>query len=352
MNLNDGIHYDWEKTLSYDADVTMVVGAPNKGKTYGIRGYAICKRFLKTGRKFVEVCRQTTVRDDIKNNYMDKLLLNEPELAGYDFRCQKNEFFLKSPGGKWESCGYITSMPELQRTKQTVYTNVETIIEDEAIIESMDRWHRYQRNEWNILTRIVDSAVREQPEESSHFKPHVYLLGNAVDVTNPYFQVFGIKGVPEYGYHWYKNKRYLLHMVPPDEHDEKRLHETLAGRMGSVTGYTQQTYANEFVVNDAYIFPKPKRAKFVFGCKAYGEIYGIWADFTEGFYYVTGDIPNNSERVFSLTREDDTPNLIAARKTNTALKGVVDFYYQGAVLFESPRIRDGFLECMRAFGLS
>ena len=48
-DLNDGIHYNWEKTLSYAAGVTMVIGAPNKGKTYGIRAYAL-DRYLRHGR--------------------------------------------------------------------------------------------------------------------------------------------------------------------------------------------------------------------------------------------------------------------------------------------------------------
>ena len=30
-------YYDWHKTLSYNADVTMVIGARGIGKTYGLR---------------------------------------------------------------------------------------------------------------------------------------------------------------------------------------------------------------------------------------------------------------------------------------------------------------------------
>lgn len=350
MNLNDGVHYNWQKTLSYDAPITMVVGAPNKGKTYGIRGYAVCNRFLRTGRKFVEVCRHKNTRDAIKGNYLDKLIATDPALRGYDFRCSRNEFFLKSPGGKWESCGYIVSMVEMQGVKQRTFADVETIVMDEAIIEAIDKWHRYLPREWDIFTRIVDSCVREQLDTEG-VRPHVYLLGNAVDVLNPYFQTFGIKGVPPYGYSWHLNKTALLHYVEPDDSDERRRDETLAGRMGSVTGYTDATYANRFEVDERYIHPKPKRAKFVMGVRAYGQLYGIWADLTEGMYYVTSKVPAGDARVYSLTREDDSPNLIAARSTTKPLKGVVDFYYMGAVLFESVRVRDGFLDAMRAFGL-
>ena len=359
MNLNDGIHYNWAKTLSYNSpknDVTMVVGAPNKGKTYGIRGYALCHRYLKHGRRFVEVCRETTTRDAIKQDYLDKLFAHEPELEGFEWKCQTNDFYIRRPlqdgkMGKWECCGYIVSMPEMQRVKQRTFVDVESIIMDEAIIEHMDRWHRYLPNEWNILTRIVDSCAREQPDEQGRIKPHVYLLGNAVDALNPYFSIFGIKKPPSYGYHWYHKKQYLLHMAPADEHDERRKLETTAGRMGAVTGYTEQTYANRFKEDTRYICKKPQRAKFMMGVVAYGKRYGIWCDFNEGFYYVTSKIPANAEYVYTLTREDDSPNLMAARRTTKALKDVTEFYYMGAVLFESVPVREGFLDALKMFGM-
>ena len=72
VNLNDGIHYNWEKTLSYNADITMVVGAPDKGKTYGLRAYAL-NAAIKRDERFVEVCRTLDERDSVKKGYFDKL---------------------------------------------------------------------------------------------------------------------------------------------------------------------------------------------------------------------------------------------------------------------------------------
>lgn len=350
MNLNDGIHYNWIKTLSYDADVTMVIGAPNLGKTYGIRGHCLINRYLKKGLRFVEVTRTSATRDAIKGGYFDRLA-HEPELKGCDFRCSKNEFLIKQTGGKWETCGYIVSMAEVQSAKQRTFDQVESIIEDEAIIERIDRLHTYKRNEWDLLSRIVDSCAREDYTDEGRARPHVYLLGNAVDLLNPYFQIFGIKGKPPYGYSWHNGKTCLLHMVEPDGRDDERRRGTLAGRMGSITGYAQETYSNAFREDTRYIQQKPRRAKFMMGIKYLGQSFGIWVDYTEGFYYVTGKIPRGEQAVYSLTREDDTPNMIAARRTSRALRGIVDFYYMGAVLFESVRVREGFLDAMRMFGL-
>ena len=46
--------YDWERTLSYDADITMVIGARGYGKTYGLRRQFL-RDYIGKGYRFVEV---------------------------------------------------------------------------------------------------------------------------------------------------------------------------------------------------------------------------------------------------------------------------------------------------------
>lgn len=354
VNLNDGIHYNWEKTLSYSADITMVVGAPNKGKTFGLRAYAL-NRAIKKGRRFVEVCRTLDERDAVKKGYFAKLAQTDDEFGRYEYRCDANEFKyreLDAPkGASWTTCGYVVGFAEMQGAKKRTFTNVENIIFDEAIIERIDASHGYKREEWNMLSRIIDSCVREDAYDYSRVKPRLFLLGNAVDLLNPYFAVFGVKGVPRYGYTWYKDKMCLLHYVEPDEHDEHRMRNTLAGRMGLATGYTKHTYSNDFAEDERYIAKKPARAKFFMGCVHLGSEYGIWCDMTEGFYYVAGKIPNNAPNVFALTRKDDMPNRIAAQRACKALRMIVQMYYEGSVLFESVRVREGFLDAMSLYGV-
>lgn len=351
ISLNDGIHYNWERTLSYDAPVTMVVGAPNKGKTFGIRSYAF-QRYLTRGQRFIEVCRLKDTRDNIKNNYLEKLFaVNDEWGARFDFKCARNTFHIREEGEKWRPCGYIVSLSDVQSVKQGTFVNVSNCIMDEAIIEQIDSVHTYKRNEWNLLSRVLDSCVREDVTDEGRARPHLYLLGNAVDLLNPYFQVFGVKGVPKPGYHWYLDKTALLHIAPADEYDEERRRGTLAGIMGSATGYAQQTYGNGFQEDTRYVAPKPARAQWYMAVACLGETYGIWLDLTEGFYYVTRKLPKKPEPMFSLTRADDSPNRIALRKTNRALKYIVDSYFEGAVLFDSVRTREGFLDAMKLFGL-
>lgn len=354
MNLNDGVHYNWEKTLSYNADVTMVVGAPNKGKTYGLRSYAL-NRALKRDLRFVEVCRTLEERDAVKRNYFEKLAVTDDDLAGFEFKCESNEFKFRMngapKGAPWKVCGYIVAFAEMQGAKRRTFSNVENVIFDEAIIEKIDTSHNYKTGEWNMLSRIIDSCVREDVYDDARVKPRLFLLGNAVDLLNPYFAAFGVRGVPRFGYTWYQGKMCLLHYVEPDEHDAYRMEHTLAGRMGQITGYTKATYANDFAEDDRYISKKPPRAKYVMGCIHMGTEFGVWIDVSEGYYYVTGRIPRNAGNVYALTRKDNMPNRIAAQRACKTLRVIVQMFYEGSVLFESVKVREGFLDAMRLYGL-
>ena len=354
VNLNDGVHYNWEKTLSYNADVTMVVGAPNKGKTYGLRAYAL-NRAIKRGCRFVEVCRTLDERDAVKKSYFDKLAATDDDFAAFEYKCEANEFKYRVKDAKrgtpWNTCGYVVAFAEMQGTKKRTFADVENIIFDEAILESIDSTHTYKRNEWNMLSRIIDSCVREDAYNDSRVKPRLFLLGNAVDLLNPYFAAFGVRGVPSYGYTWYQYKMCLLHYVEPDEHDAYRMEHTLAGRMGQVTGYSNATYANDFKEDTRYVMKKPPRAKYIMGVVHMGDEYGIWADITEGYYYVTSNIPNNAPNVYALTRKDNTPNRIAAQRALKTMRVIVQMYYEGSVLFESVKVREGFLDAMALYGV-
>ena len=54
-------YYDWEKTLSYDADVTMVIGASGVGKTFGRRKQFIREWVKRDGDNGIETIMECEV---------------------------------------------------------------------------------------------------------------------------------------------------------------------------------------------------------------------------------------------------------------------------------------------------
>lgn len=346
-------YYDWNKTLAYDADITMVVGSRGIGKTYGLRLQAI-RDYIKKGYRFVEVVRFKTELSGVQNGYFNRITSNA-EFNGYFFKTDNNMAFIgtKEEDNKihYNLIGYFVALSQSQQLKKRTFDNVKRIIFDEAVLDKNDRYHRYLPREFSTLANIVDTVSRERPDIDC-IKPRLYLLGNALDVMNPYFMAYDI-GVPEFGYSWHKSKTMLLHYVKDDEYSKNKAINTVAGRMLNGTEEGSISNDNEFArVNDDFIMKKTKQAKFSFGIIYNNYKYAVWEDWINGYYFVTTKIPNNSAGpIFSLTLNDNRLNYIAAKKAENALKGFTEMHYAGIIRYESIPVRERFKEILSLFGV-
>lgn len=353
------MYYDWQKTLSYDADLTVVTGARGIGKTYGIRAQSI-RDYIKRGLRFVEVTRyaeQLKGDSSIQNGYFDRLQL-DPEFAGWLFQTKGvRAYIARKPVDdakpEWQCIGYFVALTQANKLKQRTFLNVRNIIFDEAILDPMlSQYQRYLTGEFELLMNIVDTVSREHPDSDS-VKPRIFCLGNAVDLLNPYFIAMGVGDKPEFGYHWYKGKTMLLHYPDPGEYADAKASQTVAGRLLANSDTASDTNIRNIFIrhDDGFFKHKPKNARFAFGIHYKRKHYGIWLDASEGYYYVNSQIPNNAEPVYSLTADDARPNYIAAKRMQRSLKGFTELYYMGVVRYENEAIRQGFIEALSLFGV-
>ena len=347
-------YYDWNKTLSYDADVTMVVGARGIGKTYGLR-LQFVRDYLKNGSRFVELTRHQKQLPDFTGNYFSRIIENY-EFPGYVFKTNSKYAYIAKAEEKpqWEICGYFGAMTAAQDMKKQTFSKVKRILLDEAIIDKrIDRYHRYLANEYSVLANIVDSVSRERPDTPNDLRPRVYLLGNACDLLNPYFGVYGIGEEPKVGYSWHDGKTMLLHYLKDAVYAEQKTAHTVAGRMLENTVDGAVSSSNEFLRQSKdFVFEKPKNAKFKMGLVYQEKRYGIWVDENEGYYYVNRKIPKNTNcPIFALTASDNKVNYIAARKAEVALKGFTDLYYLGIVRYETATLKAEFIDILALFGV-
>lgn len=352
-------YYDWGRTLSFDADVTMVVAMRGVGKTYGLRLQAV-RDFMKDGSRFVEVCRYTNEIADTAAEWFDRIISND-EFPGWTFKTEGRRAFAApvpeddSKKPTWRQCGYFVSLTQVQRSKKRTFANVRRIIFDEAVLDTQDRYHSYLKNEYSLLAKLVDSCGRERfaQDGAATRPPRVYLLGNSCDLLNPYFERYGVDRVPGFGYSWHDSKTFLLHYVDPGELAERKLDGTVAGRMLRGSGDTADSIYNRFS-NDSseFIAQKTRAARFSFALAASGRVYGVWCDEREGFYYVTDGAPAGSDsRTFYLAAADGRVNRIAARRVDKWLKAFIDLYYAGVVRYSSHRVRQGFLQALGIIGV-
>ena len=343
-------YYDWTKTLSYDAPITMVVGARGIGKTYGIRVQAV-KDWLRDGSRFVEISRFRAEQGAIIKGYFDRLESAFPDLmfkvegtVGYVARKPAEE----DEKPEWEPICYFVAMTELQRSKRSTYDHVRRIIMDEAIIEHSDRFHRYLPQEWEILANLVDSVSRERPESTVH--PRLYLLGNAVDLINPYFEAAGIVSAPRPGYSWHLGKLFLLHYATDSEYGSAKQNRTVAGRMlaGSEAG-SAAAFAEFSKRYEGSIAAKPPRAKFQFGLRWQGSSWGLWLDEQEGVYYVSSRVPKGG-RLLALSIGEVAPNRPMIDRAAPVMRAILSLAKQDGLRFESLGQRAQFFEACGMLG--
>ena len=354
--------YDWHKTLSYDADVTMVIGARGVGKTFGLRRQCI-RDFLKDESRFVEVVRFKTELSGVADGYFNRLQ-DLPEFDGYLFKTDARYGWIakipphadedkKKPKPDWKLMTYFIALSDAQKMKKRTFDKVRRIIFDESILESSDRYHNYLPNEFGILANLVDTVSRERADTDS-IRPRLYLLGNACDLSNPYFAAYGVGTDLKFGYRWYARKTFLPHYVEAGEYGREKLTGTVAGRMMRGTMAAKIAVSNEFVgTSDEFVAKKPTRAKFSFGIRCNGKLFGIWVDTQGGLYYVTAKVPENtSQPIYALTAEDNRINYIAARSASKTLSYFKEVYYMNLIRYQTVAVKRDFMdEVLTKFGI-
>ena len=345
--------YDWTKTLSYDASITMVVGGRGIGKTYGLRKQFVSD-FVKNNERFVEICRYQSEVPDVAAGYFNKFEELQ-EFPQYLFKTDGKSAYIADKVSEdekpdWEQCGYFVALTSQQRLKKQTFSKVRRCLLDEAILDRHDRYHRYIPHEFETLANVMSTLLRERPDEET--RGRLYLLGNSCSLVNPYFEALGIEKAPDYGYSWHNDKSCLLHYVEPVQAAERR-NNTLVGRMLSGNTESEQMYDNKFTESESeFVEPKSSTAKFSYAISYQNFIFAIWEDLRAGLVYVTGNVPKNSKRVYYVTKADASIDYQAIRKTEPLVKILVSLYFSGYLRYDTPIRRERFFDLLSFLGVS
>lgn len=353
--------YDWNKTLSYDAPVTMIVGARGVGKTFGLREQML-RDFFKGEWRHVEVCRYAKQVSATCNGYFDKVAscTNDKALKRKLENCKfrysgRYCYICRNPNDKkknWELILTVVALTNAQELKKQTFNHVKRIVMDEAILERNDRFHRYLPNEYATWVNLMDTITRQQP--GSETDSRIYLLGNACDLVNPYFSNFEIYDEPRHGYSWHLGKLVLLHYPDSGEYGSRKRAETVAGRLAVGTTEEESSIDNKFNSNSRkFVGKKPKNAFLEYVVSYRNERFAIFSSYDNDHMFVTTKVPKNlnGAPVFALTNRDNKPNYIVAKRANKPLNSLIDLYCLGIVKFDSPSTYERFNDIASLFGV-
>ena len=255
--MDNDIFYSYNKILSYNALINILVGEAGVGKTFGATKFVI-NRFKKFDEEFAYIRRYKKEVDYAvpkffnamkdKNVFPNDILKN----IGRTFLCNDRP------------CGYAMELSTAQDLKGSEFSKVKNILFDEFIIEKGQKKY-YLKNEVNTFLRLIETLGRLRDIR-------VFMLGNATDITNPYFLYFNLSLPYNNDIALFKNNTILLQYMKNEKYREVK-RKTRFGQLIEGTDYF-------FNSNNVFIGKKQGSSKFSFAFIYNGNTFGVWFDYS------------------------------------------------------------------------
>lgn len=261
---DDKIHYNNNRCNSFNAFINILIGGRGVGKTTNVLAPTIkncvTKNVIKNGldglEEFIYLRRyktETMKTKQLLNKYIKGAKLS---IQGDGNACVKYKV-------NTINVGYSISLSCANAYKSVDFPYVKTIIYDEAILKPSGNY-RYLKDEITALLEFVSTIFR------SRTNCKIYILGNNLDVFNPYFSYFNI---PTFKKEYYDVERSIyIAMVESNQNYIVKEKETPLYKLTKNTSYGNYHYNNDILVSDQatnYICDKPVDNELLFRIGVY-----------------------------------------------------------------------------------
>ena len=350
-DFDTSIFWDIDRTLTHNALINIIVGNRGGGKSYGAKSRGV-KNFINKGEQFGYIRRY---KDDLKKPLEQFYKDISQEFPDHECKVEGDKVYIRIKSGnekeKWtekDIAGYGFSLSTANNKKSMSYPNVTMLIFDEFLLEEGNQ--RYLPNEVEKLLNLYETVARPG---SNHPRVSLWLLGNAISVTNPYFLYFNLKmpTTKDKNDKWiwkHPDKPILVEDVRNEGFiDVKK--KTEFGKLVHGTNYADFSIENKFLLDDdTFIEKKSQRAKHAFNFAYKGKDFGVWFDFTEGKMWVSSSV-DPSGLMYSFTMKDHRPNTMLFKTKNKTywLKNFFEAFKQGTLYFENMNIKNMCYEVLK-----
>lgn len=333
------------RTLTHNALFNFILGNRGGGKTYGAKEWSI-DNFLKRKEQFGYIRRY---KDDLKEpmeHFFDDIKEKYPD---YEFKTDSKKFYIRlkpeEENAKWtddDVAGYGFVLSTGDNKKSISYPKITTMIFDEFLLDKGNQV--YLQDEPKKLLNLYETVARPGTD---HPRVVMFLLANAISVTNPYFLYWNLRMPTSKD----KNGKYIWkHPTRPilveDVRNEKFIDikkNTEFGKLVEGTKYAEYSIDNKFLLDDdTFIEKKSPKARYLFTFIYKSKKYGVWADFEEGKLWVSEDIDPSFLLVYTLTLKDHQPNSMFFKTRGRAghFKTFIENYKLGNVYFENMNVKN------------
>ena len=331
--MDENIFYSYQKVMSYNALLNIIIGERGVGKTYGAKKFVL-NRFKKTHKQFAYVRRyETDLGESIGTTDDNKFIEQVRDLFPNDeFKITKNKKVRKIYMNG-EVCGYAMPLSSASSLKSATYENVDIIIYDEFMLKEGTGQH-YLKNEPEIILDLIETIGRLRDVR-------VICIGNAISSTNPLFTYFDLSLPYNSDIKLFKEGTILVNYIKNEKYREVKK-ATRFGKLIAGTKYGEYAIDNKMLMDSkSFIGKKDKNAKFYFIFTIGTRKFGVWRDYKNNLMYISNDTDPNCPMVFSLVPDDHNESTILIKyRANPYLKSVIEHYRLASLFFENQAIKN------------
>ena len=316
----DSFYYTLQRVLSFNALINFIIGERGVGKSFSSKKHVI-NRFIKKGEEFVYLRRYKTELKSSVPKFFDDII-DEKVFPEATFKVKNNNLYIND-----KIAGYALPLSTANILKSTSYSKVKTIIFDKGC-------YHYLQNEVEQFLDIIETVGRLRDIK-------VFMLGNAISITNPYFTYFNLSLPYNSDIALFKDGSILVNYIKNEIYREIKK----ASRFGKLiegTDYGRYAIDNEFLRDSkSFIKKKEKWSKFYFILILNNKPYGIWNDYKNGFMFISEDYDPNCPVRYALNTKDHSESSVLIRVRNSPLiKSVIDHYRLARLCFENQKIKN------------
>ena len=336
----NNIFYSYDKVLSYNAFLNILIGERGVGKTYGAKKYVI-NRFLKKNKQFVYIRRYETdliesVGSSSDNKFFEQI---KNEFPDHKFEIHKTKKVRKLIIDK-KVCGYALPLSSADSLKSSTYENVDTIIYDEFMLKEGSTQH-YLRNEPEVILDLIETVARLRDVK-------IFLLGNAISSTAPIMAYFDLSLPYNSDIKLFKDGLILVNYIKNQAYRDYKK-QTNFGKLIEGTRYSKYAIDNEFLTDSKSFIKKKGESKFYFIFTLNNKDYGVWRD-KDDIMYISEDIDPNCPLKFAINIDDhDESTLLLKSRTNPYFVSIINHYRLAMLCFENQAIKNYIMETLAKY---
>lgn len=337
--------YDYQKLLSYNAFISIIIGERGVGKSYGAKKVVI-EDFLKNDNQFIYVRRYNTELETAVPQFFSDIVNND-EYPDYVFSVKKSKkmsvFYLQKKFvdekgeeklDEKQEIGYAVPLSTSHVLKSTSFPKVRTIIFDEFLLTKGS--YHYLRNELTMFLDMIETVGRLR----SNLR--VFMIANASDAYNPYMSYFDLDLPYNSEFKTFKDGEIVVNYIKNEEYrDEKR--RSRFGKLIAGTDYEKYAIDNQWLGRTNKDFVKKKggnaTCRYVF---YFDKIkYGLWYDNSERKVYVSHDHDPMRYNEYAFDLISHTPDTLFRKlRSNLCYIALVTAFENGYLYYESIEIKE------------